>query len=277
VGSSLRPFITAGAFPVGNTALSFPSISSNKAPSRDKWLYAGQVGVSWLPDPDYLLKIGAAYYDFAKIQGELSSTCRTDIASFPCDTDNTRAGFLQHGNTVFAIRDPLNVPSSVNQVAEYQFFGLASPFRVADLTMRADYAGFNPVHLTFNGELAYNTAYDKAKILAHTPDNNNESGTFNSGPLAFQAGLTVGMPDMREFGDWNASFTYKYLEADSVVDAFTDSDFHGGGTNAKGYVVRGNMGLSHNLWLSGNFFSATEVSGAPYAIDTLQMDVNARF
>ncbi len=281
VVDNVRPFITAGVFPIENTALGFPTVSSGKVASRDKWLYAGQIGFSWLPSPDYLIKIGAAYYDFAKIQGELSSPCNVTSSGVPCNTDNTRAGYMQKGNTVFAIRSPSALPTSVNPVAEYQYYGLASRFRVADLTARFDIATFSPVHVTFNGEFAYNTAYDRVRIIALNPDNNlGQSGTtqsFTSGPMAFQTSLTVGMPDIREFGDWSATVAYKYLEADSVVDAFTDSDFHGGGTNAKGYVLRGNMGLAHNVWLSGNFFSATEVSGPPLAVDTLQMDVNARF
>ncbi len=278
---NLRPFVTAGVFPIENTALGFPTATSAKTPSRDKWLYAGQIGLSWLPDPDYLIKIGAAYYDFAKIQGELSSLCSTATSGVPCNTDNTRAGFMQKGNTVFAIRNSAVSPTSVNPVADYQYYGLASRFRVADLTARFDVATFAPVHITFNGEFAYNTAYDKSRIIALNPDNNlgtsGTVGTFSSGPMAFQTGLTVGMPEIREFGDWSASVAYKYLEADSVVDAFNDADFHGGVTNAKGYVLRGSMGLAHNVWLSGNFFSATEVSGPPLAEDTVQMDVNARF
>ena len=281
IGENFRPFVTAGVFPIENTALGFPTLSSTKVPSRDKWLYAGQIGLSWLPSPDYLLKIGAAYYDFAKIQGNLSAPCSDTSSSSPCNTDNTRAGFLQRGNTVFAIRNPTNIPTSTNQVAEYQYYGLASRFRVADLTARFDVATFAPVHVTFNGEFAYNTAFDRSRIIALNPDNNlGPAGTaqsFASGPMAFQTGITVGMPEMREFGDWSASVAYKYLEADSVVDAFNDADFHGGGTNAKGYVLRGNMGLGHNVWVSGNFFSATEVSGPPLAEDTLQMDLNARF
>jgi len=89
--------------------------------------------------------------------------------------------------------------------------------------------------------------------------------------------LTVGHPEIKKLRDWNLSFEYKYLESDSVVDAFTDADFHLGGTNAKGYVVIGNLGLGHNLWLQPRWFSTTEVSGPPLAIDVLELDLNAKF
>ena len=42
---------------------------------------------------------------------------------------------------------------------------------------------------------------------------------------------------------------YRYLERDAVLDAFTDSDFHLGGTDAKGYQLGFDLGLSRGAWL----------------------------
>ena len=50
-----------------------------------------------------------------------------------------------------------------------------------------------------------------------------------------------------------------------------------GGTNAKGYHLGGAYGIAHNAWLSARWLSATEVTGAPLAIDVLFLDLNARF
>jgi hypothetical protein len=62
-----------------------------------------------------------------------------------------------------------------------------------------------------------------------------------------------------------------------VVDAFTDPDFHLGGTNAKGWVLGTDLGLLKNTWLTVRWLTADEISGPPLAIDVLQVDVNARF
>jgi hypothetical protein len=62
-----------------------------------------------------------------------------------------------------------------------------------------------------------------------------------------------------------------------VLDAFTDSDFHLGGTNAKGWVVGGNYGLMKNTWLTGRWLSSDVITGPKYGIDTLQVDINTRF
>jgi hypothetical protein len=77
--------------------------------------------------------------------------------------------------------------------------------------------------------------------------------------------------------DWNAFVGYKWLESDAVIDAFTDSDFGLGGTNLKGYFVGGSLALGPNVWLSARWMSANQVAGAPYAVDIVQVDLNARF
>jgi hypothetical protein len=77
--------------------------------------------------------------------------------------------------------------------------------------------------------------------------------------------------------DWNLFVAYKYLESDSVLDALTDPNFHLGGTNAKGFILGGDLGLARNLYLAARWFSATQVSGVPYSNDVLQVDLNARF
>jgi hypothetical protein len=279
---TIKPFLTAGAFPIGDTALEFPTNSPDKVASRDKWLYAAQAGASWLVTPQEEAKIGFAYYDFTNLVGRESAPCLALTSSTPCSTDDTRAGFLQGGNTLFGIRDLLVNPSNPAS-PQYQYFGLATPFRVADVTARYDLGDYAPIHVILDAEAAANLAYNRSAVLALGPVNNfdlhtaGHTGGYAGGNFAYQAKLTVGMPVIQYRWDWNVSAAYKYLESDSVVDAFTDSDFHGGGTNAKGYIVIGNLGLAHNVWLSTRYFSATEVTGPPFAEDTLEVDLNAKF
>ena len=62
-----------------------------------------------------------------------------------------------------------------------------------------------------------------------------------------------------------------------MLDAFTDSDFHLGGTNAEGFFVGGAYGLYKNTWLAARWMSADEISGLPLSIDVFQLDLNATF
>ena len=62
-----------------------------------------------------------------------------------------------------------------------------------------------------------------------------------------------------------------------MVDGYTDSDFHLGGTDAKGFIIGGNLGVAKNAWVRARYISANEINGAPYSVDLLQIDLNARF
>jgi hypothetical protein len=94
---------------------------------------------------------------------------------------------------------------------------------------------------------------------------------------ASQIKLTVGRPIVERKGEWQTSFAYKKIGGNAVLDAFTDSDFHLGGTDARGWILGGAYGLALNTWLSVRYISTDEIRGAPLGIDTLQIDLNAKF
>jgi hypothetical protein len=275
-------FTTAGAFPIENTAFNFPDNTVSKAPSRDKWLFAGQLGLDFQPARSFDFKLAAAYYDFQNIEGVLSSPCVANTSADPCNTDNSRPGFQQNGNTLFAIR---NLVSNVTNPPLFQYYGLSSPFRDLDIIARLDYA-MSSIHAVVDGDVVRNLAFSRRRILATNPVNNigpnngAASGVFDGGSLGYQARLTVGYPEIHERWQWNTYFLYKHLDSDAVPDAFNDSDFHGsavGGTNAKGYIVGGSLGVAHNVDLTARWLSASEVTSLPYTVDVVQVDLNARF
>ncbi len=82
---------------------------------------------------------------------------------------------------------------------------------------------------------------------------------------------------MAQPGAWRVGFGYRYLEADSTLDAFADSDFHLGGTNAKGYVINGEVSLTERVFARLRYLSANEIDGNRVGIDVLQLDLNAQF
>jgi hypothetical protein len=62
-----------------------------------------------------------------------------------------------------------------------------------------------------------------------------------------------------------------------VLDAYADSDFHGGGTDAEGWTLGFEYGLTRAASLQFRYMSADEIDGPPLAIDVVQLDLNARF
>jgi len=274
---AVTPFITVGAYSVQNTDLDFPSAQAQKVASRDKYLYGAQLGSRIDFSDSSKAEFGVAYYYFDKLNGELSSPCLALTDLDACDSDLTRPGFSQGGNTQFALRNLLVDPANPDG-PQFQYFGLASSFRELAFTTRFDAVYGGGIHSVLSGEYVYNLGYRQGRVAALSPVNNfDDNGVYSGGRAAYGVNLLVGYPDASELGQWSISGSYRRLESDAVVDAFTDSDFRLGGTNAKGYTIGGRLGVGHNIWLQTRWLSATEVTGAPLAIDVLQLDFEARF
>jgi hypothetical protein len=165
----------------------------------------------------------------------------------------------------------------------YQYFGLASAYRPVVASGQLDLGDFHPVHVVLDAEYMYNTGFNRGAISA-LPIVNNTAGTTDGSPGAFEGGnqgwmgrVTVGHKEVKRLWDWNVHAGYKYLESDATIDAFVDSDFGLGGTNLKGYFIGGNLGVSDNVWASLRWMSANNIAGAPYSVDVVQFDLNARF
>jgi hypothetical protein len=91
------------------------------------------------------------------------------------------------------------------------------------------------------------------------------------------------MPQLKNARDWQVSMAYRYLGSDAVVDAFTDSDFGGGGTNLKGYTLGLQYAVDRNAVLGLRWLSADQIDSFTlnpdhkFSIDVMQADVNVRF
>ena len=280
----VTPFFTAGAFPVFNTDFNFASNQPSKYSSEDKWLEGVQLGSDVKITKDWSAKGAVAYYTFQGVEGKLSSPFTPLSTSDIGDTDARRPSFAQKGNTYMALRDI--VSSSANSYGttnQYQYYGLATPFRDLALTGQVDYAGFDPFHIALNGELIKNVAYDSAAINKIAVNNrgsdlsNGDLGAYEGGDTAWIVTLNFGSPALKKRWDWNLNVGYRYVESDAVIDGFCDTDFGGGGTNLKGFTVGGGLGLSSNVWLALRWMSADSIAGPAYSEDTIQFDINTKF
>jgi len=269
-------FLTAGGFPVFNTDFNFPSTSSDKVQSRDKYLLALQAGLAHKIDKDFSVKGAVGFFDFENLNGKSSDPCLIVDSDSTCDTDETRPQFSQKGSTMFGIRQ--FVPSANPNAPEYQYFGYASKFGVLDVYSRLDVATYDPIHVSLEADYLKNLLFDHSEINGKNPVNNLNGGNdWEGGDTGFLVRATVGNQDIDELWKWNVSLAYKYLESDAVPDAFTDSDFHLGGTNAQGFILGGSLGIARDTFLSLRWLSAEEVSGPPLSFDVFQLDLNASF
>ncbi|MDE5457045.1 hypothetical protein GWE18_30305 [Bradyrhizobium sp. CSA112] len=290
IAEGVTPFVVAGAFPIYNTdfniGTNFDAATGGvtKFASRDKWLFGGQAGVATPFAPESAFRFAVAYYDFTNVQGQLSSPCSVLSASDLCNTDPTRPSFAQKGNTYKQLRDIIREASNnFGTTNQFQYFGLVSQYRPVVASAQLDLGHFHPVHILLDGEYVWNSAFDRKLMNADTTINNRAGtpdgsiGPYNGGNQGWLGRVTVGHKQIKHLWDWNVHAGYKYLESDATIDAFVDSDFGLGGTNLKGYFVGGNVGLSENVWASLRWLSANNIAGVPYAVDVLQVDLNAKF
>jgi outer membrane cobalamin receptor len=149
--------------------------------------------------------------------------------------------------------------------------GLASSFHELDLTGSIDSVVSGPYHAILTADYVKNLGFNQAAVSERvgTPVSPETTG--------YLLRVLFGKPELKLRDDWQVFLTYKRVERDSVLDAFTDPDFHLGGTDAKGYVVGASYGLAKNTWATVRYFSTDAISGPPLSIDTLQFDIYTHF
>jgi len=248
-----RVFLTAGAFALEEVNFS----------SRDKWLYAGQLGFALDFGGGGGLTLASAYYDFENIVG-VRNTPESEL------TDFTAPVFLQKGNTLFDIRNDTDPNTGL--------FALASEFELFNTTLFLDTGpifttgGGKPVHLFLSGDYVRNVGWDEEDILART-------GLFALDERTDGYGVTLGFgsPRINDRGDWYAELLFKHLERDAVLDGITESNFHLGGTDAEGWGLNFLIGLARDTWLELTYLTANEIDGPPLGVGVIQLDLNTRF
>lgn len=287
-GEGLSLFATLGLTPLEYSSDGFPNTSQTKMKSENKWLNGVQVGVDWQFGDQQKLRAAVGYFDFRNIAGEYSQPCALYAGADHCSSDWSRPAFMQKGNTLMLLRnialdplDPANTPMP-------QYVGLASEFELLDLNLAWETPTFAGYALRVEGHGIKNLAFDRNRMWSRAQGGivtnlgaaaNGVAGPqdIQSGDMAYMAQATFGQLALKQAGDWNVWLGYKRLEADALPDAYNDSNFHLGGTNAKGYYLGSSYMFDKNVWLTGRWMAAKEVTGAPQSIDVFQLEVNAGF
>lgn len=240
-------FATAGAYPIEEIELS----------QDDKWLLASQVGYEFEVIPELRLSLAAGYYDYTNIVGERNDAATDGLL------DYTAPEFVQKGNTLFDIRNDTDPDTNL--------FALAADYNLVDISALAAWTLQPDLILEMAANYVTNVGYDEGDVQDRT-------GVFVAEAAdAYRLEVRIGNPDIARPLAWRAFVAYHYAERDSVLDAFTDSDFHRGGTDAEGYILGGELGLTNNTWARLRYLSADEIDGPPLGIDVLQLDLNGKF
>lgn len=244
---AVEPFITLGAFAVQEVELS----------SNDKWLYGAQTGVQWKGASGTRVRFGVAYYDYENITGERNPIVNDRTLDF------TAPQFVQKGNSLFAINNDTD-PNAL-------LFGLASEYEEANATLAVDLIGLLPFDVMLQADYVKNIGFDHDSILTRTGLDLPEETEGR------QLAVGFGHAKVADRGNWQVFGVLRHVEADAVLDAFTDSDFRLGGTNAEGWIAGLSYALRDRLTFTTRYLSSNEITGPPFGIDTLQIDLVGSF
>ena len=253
-------FLHFGAYPLSENELTFPDGSSN-----DKWLWGAQAGIDFAFTETSAATLAFAFHDYINVSGR-----RNSFNSVLRDWTAPRA--VVKGNTLFDIRNDLDLTT--------ELFAIAADFTLINLSAQYRYSGFDAADIWLTGDIVKNIGYDEQRIVQRTGVRVPERS------LAWHLGLQIGNACdtaqalnhcVDRAGEWTLFGYYRYLQRDSMLDAFTDSNFRLGGTDTKGYVVGVDYGLTRGTWLRTRWMSGDEIDGVPFGIDVLQVDLNANF
>jgi len=78
---------------------------------------------------------------------------------------------------------------------------------------------------------------------------------------AWQLGFKFGDKKVRKTGQWQTKALYRLVQQDAVFYALTDSDFHQGGTNAKGIELEAKYAIRKGMQLGYTFFDTKNERG----------------
>jgi hypothetical protein len=244
-------YMTLGAFPMLEVPL---------ANQDNKWLVGGQIGTNLrFSDGADHVRLGIAYYDFLHVTGQ-KNTLDSELLNY------TAPAFVQNGNSMFDISNIANLDQNAN------LFALAAHFRIVDVAGNYEH-NFSPRYsLALTAEGVRNIGYNLAQVEALTQE--TMPSKENSG---YVGEVSFGTPVVDRLGAWRTAVGYRYVKRDAVLDAWTDADFHEGGTNADGYYIWTSFGLAKDTWLRVRYMSSNEIDGPRYGLDIVQVDLNARF
>ncbi len=136
--------------------------------------------------------------------------------------------------------------------------------------------GFTPIML--DAALSFKTSFAPVKLFGTWLENQQAEANDN----AWRAGLKLG--SAKKAGQWELSYEYRVMEADSTYDQLSESDFgaikgsdYKGGTNIKGHIIKARYNIYDN-WQAGlSLYNTEPESGSGDSNNCIQLDFVWKF
>lgn len=233
---------------------------------EDAWRASAKLSGSFGIGGDSWVAFNAAYHYYENISG-IRNAPESRV------NDLTAAPFFQRGNTTFDIRNDLNPDTNL--------FALAADYELLNYTavINGVFPGGNQLRLT--ADYVQNRGFNEEDVLRRTglPIEERNEGYLAELRFGRLQGINIGDGEVRDIvrGDWALAVTYRSMQRDAVIDAFVDGDFGDGGTDVEGYTLALYYAFLDDFEIRARYMSSSEIDGPPLTIDTLQIDLNARF
>ena len=196
--------------------------------------------------------------DYNHISGQ-KNTLDSDLLNY------TAPPYVQKGNTLFDISNSSSASNPVN------LFALAADYRELDFIVSGHVPTSPRYEFNFFADFVRNVGYDAAAV-------DERVGYYVKPRInGYESQVGFGSPALDRRGAWDAFVGYRYLQRDAVLDAFTDQDYHLGGTDAKGFIIGADASITSRVWARLRYMPFEAIDGPPLAIDVWQLDLNARF
>jgi hypothetical protein len=158
-----------------------------------------------------------------------------------------------------------------------------------NLTLSGRFLQLFPLELGVQLDLVKNLGFDSGDIERRAQD--PRVRLVSEKTRGFELRTQLGQLAMNEAGAWQVFAALRQLERDAWPDAFTDTTWHVGGTNYKGWSIGGLYALDSALRLGWRWTSTRNLddgviaplaptgtlSAAPFKVDVLQLEVSSRF
>jgi hypothetical protein len=224
--------------------------------SNNKWLYAGQLGMDLHPSEASRIRFGVAYYFYDHIHGIRNALNDNTY-------DYTAPLYVQKGNTLFDIRNDTDPTTNL--------FALAADYHLLDGVVAADWLPSPGYRISLTADWVRNVGFNESAVTARV------GAPVAPRITAWQTEASFGSDELDHPWAWRTFVAYKFIQRDAVLDAFNDQDFHLGGTDAKGFLIGGDVSFTPYIWARLRYISANAIDGPPLGIDVWQLDLNGRF
>lgn len=105
----------------------------------------------------------------------------------------------------------------------------------------------------------------------------NTAISEKKGNEGYVTGIKIGHEKVTDEGEFQISFTKRYIEKNSILDTYPDSDFYGGSTDVVGYKLSLTWGVGYNSNINVNYFYSKPIESNKKKDNLIQVDLNFKF